>query len=99
MWVYPCSSVLSILMFIFDGTIQKIFNKVKVDKMKGTHNVKMLEHYDKLKIELTQKYKNFEAAGTPNSYTRHFAPTSKIKGYPAFEKDLIDIDKKMSKLS
>ncbi|MFA5485238.1 MAG: hypothetical protein WC260_03260 [Candidatus Pacearchaeota archaeon] len=98
-WVYSLVVVLSILMFIFDGTIQKIFNKVKVDKMKGTHNVKMLEHYDKLKIELTQKYKNFEAAGTPNSYTRHFAPTSKIKGYPAFEKDLIDIDKKMSKLS
>jgi len=98
-WVYSLVVFLSILMSIFDGTIQKMFNKIKVDKVKGVHNMKMLEHYNKLRIELTQKYKDFETAGTPNSYTRHFAPTSKIKGYQALEKDLIEIDKKISKLS
>lgn len=98
-WVYTLVFLLSILMFIFDGTIQRVFAKAKVDRHKAVQNIKMLDYYHKLERDLNNKYREYLDAGNEQDYRRHFAPTSIIRGHAALQKDLYKIHKRLSKLS
>jgi hypothetical protein len=93
LWIYPVTAGLAFLMAVMDGTIQKFFADVQMDKASAAgKNAGLIS----LQTQLVQVHNNYSMLG--NGYTGSSPAGSGLSGTAAYQADVKDIKKRISAL-